>query len=170
MADLWGRLTRTLRALEAVAADPARLEDAGDVLPVLQYELHWASELLAGVEPPPAGEAAHAELGSALTAARDMTGDVAEALADGGLEATAPLVHEWRGALFRVRLARSRLGLPPASALPADVPPFPRSALVSALLVVFGVAAFAGGAVAVLWPMWAAGLLMIAAGCVGYRS
>jgi hypothetical protein len=172
MADLWGRLARTLRALEGAAADLTRLEDSADILPALQYELHWTSELLAGVEPPAAGQAAHAELGRALVAARDATGDIAEVLFCRGVDGAAPLLPEWRGALFRVRLARSRLGLPaaPAAAVAEPPAPFPRAAAVATVLIVCGVAAFAAGAVSVLWPVWAGGLLMIALGCVGYRG
>ena len=38
--------------------------------------------------------------------ARDATGEVVEAVDAWGAEAVEPLVYEWRGALFRVRLAR----------------------------------------------------------------
>ena len=62
-----------------------------------------------GIVPPAGAEAAHAELRAALAEARDATGEVAGALADGDADAVAALVHEWRGALFRVRLARHRL-------------------------------------------------------------
>ena len=49
---------------------------------------------------------------NALTEARELTAEMAEALAHGGLDAAAPLVWEWRGALFRVRFARRRLERP----------------------------------------------------------
>ena len=51
---------------------------------------------------------------SSLAAARDATAEVAEALTDQGAEAIEPLLPEWRGALFRVRLARLRLATPVA--------------------------------------------------------
>ena len=43
---------------------------------------------------------------------REATAEIAEALAHGGPDAAAPLVWEWRGALFRIRYARLRLERP----------------------------------------------------------
>ena len=87
---------------------------------MLQNRLHWAGELVAGIEPPPGGERSHAELVSCARAARDATGDVRETLEHGGADAAWRLVHEWRGALFTVRLARHRLDLGPE--LPVQPP------------------------------------------------
>src|SRR5437763_5653210 len=110
MAGLWSGLARTLTRLEAVAADPEeRLDEALETLPPLQYALHRTGELVVGIDPPPGAEVAHAELAVALADARDATADVLDALESGGPELAAVLVHEWRGALFRVRLARHRL-------------------------------------------------------------
>src|SRR3989442_6085374 len=117
MAGFWSGLSSTLRALEAIAADPRRLdEDALDALRALQYRLHWSSELLAGVEPPPGVRAGHEELADALVDARDATGEIAEAIQAGGPEAASGLLLECRGALFRLRLVRVRLTAEPAAA------------------------------------------------------
>ena len=75
----------------------------------LQYRLHTASESALGLSPPVAAEPAHTELAAALTGARDATGDVVEAADVHGARGVDALLHEWRGALFRVRLARLRL-------------------------------------------------------------
>jgi hypothetical protein len=170
MAGFWSRLSATLRGLDALAADPPRLdEDSLDVLRALQYRLHWSSELLAGVEPPAGIRAGHAELADALVEARDATGEVAEAIECGGREAAAPLLLEWRGALFRVRLARMRLAAGPAAAhRPPDVPPTWVAATATALTLL-GVTAFTAGAVLLLWPVWAVGLALVAGGVLVYR-
>lgn len=173
MAGLWSGLGRTLARLEAVAASPPeRLAGAAlGELPSLQYGLHAAGELALGIEPPPGAEIAHAELAAALADARDATAELVEAVESGGGEAAAALVHEWRGALFRVRLARLRLSAraePPAA--PAE-PSMTRrySPLAVTLLVLAGVAAFAAGARLAFWPAWAAGLAFVAAGLLAYR-
>ena len=107
---LWSDLTGALTRLERIAAEPDELdEDTLDVLPVLQYSLHRAGEAIHGLPPLPATAEAHRELAAALEDARDVTGDVAALLELEDAEAAAELVHEWRGALFRVRLARRRL-------------------------------------------------------------
>src|SRR6476660_539930 len=106
MAGFWSGLSGTLRALDAIAGDSHSLDRAAGALRALQYRLHWSSELLAGVTPPDEARAAHAELADALVDARDATGEVAETLAIAGADAAADLLFEWRGALFRVRLAR----------------------------------------------------------------
>ena len=61
-----------------------------------------------------AARTAHAELADALRCARDATAEVAEAVSIWGAAGVEPLLHEWRGALFRVRLARLRVA-PPAA-------------------------------------------------------
>jgi hypothetical protein len=165
LAGLWDSLASTLARLDAVAGDVRSLEDAGERLPVLQNRLHWAGELVAGIEPPPGAERAHAELATALESARDVTGDVREALEAEGAGTAWLLVHEWRGALFGVRLARHRLGLGTQAAA-APVEPatgFDWSAALAMVLVLAGTAAFTAGAVATLWPVWAVGLGLVAA-------
>jgi len=172
LAGLWSDLSRTLARLEAIAAEPEEMgEDALEALPALQYSLHRASELTAGIEPPLGDEGWHTELAAALSDARDATAEVAEALDAGGQEAAAVLVLEWRGALFRVRLARHRLqGRPALPAIDLDPPPRrPWPAVVAALLVVAGAAAFTTGATLTLWPLWALGLTFVAAGFLAYR-
>jgi hypothetical protein len=170
LADLWAGLSATLARLEALADRPDELGDeALDELPALQYALHRASELALGIVPPAGAETAHAELRAALVDARDATGDVTEALAEGKAEAAA-LVHEWRGALFRVRLARHLLARPaPEPRAPEPVQPFPWRPLAGAVLVVLGALTFTSGAVLALWPMWATGLTFVAGGLLASR-
>ena len=80
-------------------------------LPVLQNRLHWAGELVAGIEPPPGAERSHAELAGALEHARDATGEVRETLDTGGHRGgVAPRARVARGAV------RSAAGAPPARA------------------------------------------------------
>ncbi len=171
MAGFWSGLAGTLRALDQIAAGSHRLvEDAVDELRELQYRLHWSSELLAGVEPPAGACLAHAELSDALVDARDATGEVAEALELAGREAAAELLLEWRGTLFRVRLARIRLAATPEPE-PVHVPPDPpSSAATSSVLALLGAAAFVAGAALVLWPLWAAGLALVAGGLLVQRA
>lgn len=170
MAGFWSGLSRTLRGLESLAADPHRLDaDAIGALRSLQYRLHWSSELLAGVEPPPGAVDAHIELADALVDARDATGEFADAIETGD-GAASTLLLEWRGALFRVRLARVQLSSrPPRAAVAAPGPGFPFAAAIATALTVAGVAAFTAGAVLVLWPVWALGLALVAAGYLAYR-
>jgi hypothetical protein len=173
VAGLWGGLAGTLARLESIADGAAEDldESALSELASLQYSLHRASELALGIEPPTGAERSHAELQQALAEARDATGDVAEALEEGGAETASALVHEWRGALFRVRLVRHSLD---ARAAPAQVTPerprgFPWSALAGAVLVGLGAFVFTAGAVLAVWPLWALGLALVAAGFVAYR-
>jgi hypothetical protein len=171
LADVWGDLGRALSRLEALAAEPDELDDdALHVLPHLQYSLHRAGELTAGIDPPPGQEGAHEELAAALEDARDLTAEVADAIEMGGGSAVTVLVHEWRGALFRVRLARYRLSL---LLVPRHEQPLPRkprrSASVATALVLAGAASFAGGAVLTIWQLWALGLTLVAAGFFAYR-
>jgi hypothetical protein len=174
LAGLWGNLGATLGRLEAIAADPVvRLrEEAPDVLPALQYALHRAGELCVGIDPPAGAESAHAELAAALEEARDATGEVAELIDLEGPEAVGLLVHEWRGALFRVRLARHRLAAVPRVELPAESDAGGDAvgrAATSTLLVLVGTVAFTAGAVLAFWPLWALGLGLVAVGFLVYR-
>jgi hypothetical protein len=168
MAGFWSGLSGTLRALDSIAGDSHRLDGAEGTLRALQYRLHWSSELLAGVKPPDEARAEHAELEDALVDARDATGEVAEALERAGVHAAADLLYEWRGALFRVRLARLRLGARPEPA-PAPTKDPPYSAGAASLLALFGAVAFVTGAALVLWPIWAAGLALVAGGLLVHR-
>jgi hypothetical protein len=172
LAGVWADLSRTLHRLEALAADPDSLDDeALEVLPHLQYSLHRARELTAGIDPPPGQVGLHEELAAALTDARDLTAEAGEALEAGGGSAVGVLVHEWRGALFRVRLARHRL----KTEVPVQVEDFPvpsrvpRDALVATTLVAAGVGAFAAGAMLAVWPLWALGLALVGGGFLAYR-
>lgn len=167
MAGLWGGLASTLHGLEALAADARRLdEDTVDTLRLFQYRLHWAGEALAGVVPPDGTQELHGELADALAGAREWTGDMAAALERHGSAGAHELLLGWRGALFRVRLARMRLA-GPATDAPAGIG---RSAVLATALTFLGVAAFTAGAMFVVWPLWAAGLALVAGGTLLYRG
>jgi len=170
---LWTGLSRTLGRLDRIAAEPEQLEQPGVELslPRLQYALHLASEHAYGVEPPPGAETAHAELADALACARDATAEVAETLRDWGADGVWQLVHEWRGALFRVRLARLRLAMPAAGAKPEEPPhgAFAWRPLAAFLLALAGALAVAAGATLGEWPVWAAGLLAVCGSVLAYR-
>jgi hypothetical protein len=169
VAELWTNLARTLARLDDVAGQPE--PNALASLPSLQYRLHEAIELLAGIDPPTGAEEAHAELVSALEDARDLTGEV---LACGDV---VGFLHQWRAALFRVRLARSQLFLPRAQpAAPAEdeavegvgvslVAPLASVTLILLALVAFLVAGLFGP-----WLLWTAGLVLLAAALLVYRS
>ena len=167
---LWGDLTGTLTRLERIAAEPDELdEDTLERLPVLQYSLHRAGEAIHGLAPLASSAEAHRELAAALEDARDVTGDVASLLEENDWDGAAELVHEWRGALFRVRLARRRLIRLPAPLPVALDEPLPTAGAVLALaLLAAGTVAFLAGAVLVVWPLWAAGLAAVAASLLVY--
>jgi hypothetical protein len=175
LTGLWKRLARVVAELEAIASDPDELFDEDDVLdrlPSLQYALHAGAELAVGLRPPPGTEPAHAELGASLAAARDATAEVAEVLEHGGAVAAEALLPEWRGALFRVRLARMRVATPkplPAEYAPDHQAPSRGSAAFPAMLLALtGAVLFAVGASLTLWPVWALGLGLFAGGLLIY--
>jgi hypothetical protein len=170
---LWSGLARTLGSLDRLAAEPAQLED-DDVratLARLQYRLHVASEHAYGLAPPTGVEPVHAELAAALAGARDATAELAEAFDEDGLDAAMLCVPEWRGALFRVRLARLRLAAPvDATPLPPVEPKGRRgAAVIASALMLAGSIAFVGGAVGSLWPLWAFGIALVCASFVAYK-
>jgi hypothetical protein len=170
---LWSGLARTLAELERLAADPAVLDDEQvlDTLKQLQYRLHVASEDAYGISPPSGVEPVHAELAAALAGARDATAELVEALEEDGLEAALVYLHEWRGALFRVRLARLRL------TVPAPAPPQVertqtvgvRAPLLALVLAVLGATAFVAGATLDMWPLWAVGLTAVGCAFITYK-
>lgn len=174
LTGLWKRLSWALTELESIAGDPAELFDEDSVLdrlPALQYALHAASELALGLRPPAGAEIAHAELAASLAGARDATAEIAEVLEHGGGIAAEPLLPEWRGALFRVRLARLRVATP--KPLPAELQTEPEptargDALAATILAVSGATVFATGATLQLWPVWALGLALFASGLLVY--
>ena len=174
LTGLWKRLAWALTELESIAADPLELFDEDSVLerlPSLQYALHAASELALGLRPPAGAEIAHAELAAALAGARDATAEIAEVLEHGGGIAAEPLLPEWRGALFRVRLARLRVATPkslPAEPATEPEPPARGDALAATLLALVGATVFAAGATLQLWPVWALGLALVASGLLVY--
>jgi hypothetical protein len=173
MGELWSGLARTLARLDVIAGEPTVLveNDATAALRRLQYALHLASEHAYGLTPPPGAVTAHAELADALTCARDSTAEIAEAASLWGAEGVEPLLHEWRGALFRVRLARLRLAAPapkPVLEPDHDVNGIARP-LVAFLLALLGAVAFVAGATLGLWPVWALGLLAVCGSVLAYR-
>jgi hypothetical protein len=181
VSHLWEHVGAALVRLERVAESPAEGIADGflDELPQLQYSLHAGAELAVGIEPPPGAAPLHEELVSALAEARDITAEVGFALEAGDVELVEPLLPEWRGALFRVRLARlralERTALPigsdgnaePQPRAPRERPSF--SAVVATALVIGGAFLFTAGAVLAAWPVWAAGLALFAGGFVLYR-
>jgi hypothetical protein len=168
LAGLWGDLSRTLARLDEIAADP---EQGTDALPMLQYRLHRAAELVYGIRPPRAAEDAHADLVDALEDARDLTSEV---VARGPVDG---LLHRWRGALFRVRLARSQILQARAiHSEPEAVPAPPEQAsssfaapLGALTLTLLGAIALTTGAVLGPWPVWVAGVAAVAVGLLVYR-
>jgi hypothetical protein len=181
VSHLWERIGSALVRLERVAESPAEGVADGflEELPQLQYSLHAGAELAVGIDPPPGGEALHAELVSALAEARDITAEVGYALEGEDVELVEPLLPEWRGALFRVRLARLRALERSTVTIGSDegAPPEPKqrrertslSAIVATALVIGGAFLFTAGAVLAAWPVWAAGLALFAGGFVLYR-
>jgi hypothetical protein len=182
VGSLWERVGTALIRLERIAesAPDTVAEDFVDELPSLQYSLHSGAELAVGIEPPTGAEDLHDELVAALSEARDATAEIALALEAADAELIEPLLPEWRGVLFRVRLARLR-ALERTAVTPASegTPPHARrgvrrerasvSAVVATLLVVGGAFLFTAGAVLAAWPVWAAGLALFAGGFVLYR-
>jgi hypothetical protein len=183
VTDLWERVGAVLVRLERIAEAPPTVVETEilEELPGLQYRLHSGAELAVGIDPPAGAEAAHADLVGALAEARDATAEITGALENGDSELVHSLLPEWRGSLFRVRLARLRVlerpVLQPRSertveALTPDSPAAERdsiSAVVATLLVLGGALLFTAGAVLVAWPLWAAGLALFAGGFVLYR-
>jgi hypothetical protein len=180
VTDLWERVGSALTRLERVADSSSAelVEDHADELPGLQYALHSGAELAVGIDAPDMAATLHAELVAALGEARDATADVSSALESGDPDAVEPLLLEWRGALFRVRLARLR-ALERSRALVGERPRrTPRrgrsegiavSAIVATILILGGAFLFTAGAVLVAWPVWAAGLALFAGGFILYR-
>ena len=162
VGELWSWLSPTLAGVEDV--------DDLQTLRRLQYALHVASEHAFGLEPPEREASAHAELADALASARDVTGEIAAGYELFGEEGVQPLLHEWRGALFRVRLARMRLASPakhaPATGSTVDGIARPLTAF---LLALAGALAFVAGATLGVWPLWALGLAGVCASVVAYR-
>ncbi len=172
MGELWTGLARTMTRLDVVAGEPERLDadDACHSLRRLQYALHLASELAYGFAPPAAARTAHAELADALRCARDATAEVAEAASIWGAAGVEPLLHEWRGALFRVRLARLRVAPPVAQPVEeAELHDGVARPLAAFLLALAGAVAFVAGATLDAWPVWAAGLVAVCGSCLAYR-
>ncbi len=182
VADLWDGVAAPLVRLERIADAPAEsiADGASDELPSLQYALHAGAELALGIPPPVGSEALHAELLAALAHGRDATADVVAAIDEGERELLEGLLPEWRGALFRVRLARLRalertpLRLPDDGEggtrhhqLPAST--LSPAAVAATALIVAGALLFTAGAVLAAWPLWAAGLALFAGGFVLFR-
>jgi hypothetical protein len=174
VGDLWERVGSALVRLERIAESPPELvaEDFVDELPSLQYDLHAGAELAVGIEPPRGAEELHEELVASLGEARDATAEVALALEAADVELVEPLLPEWRGILFRVRLARLRVLERTARSRETPAEPVrarkreraPVAAIAATVLVVGGAFLFTAGAVLAAWPVWAAGLGLFAGG------
>jgi hypothetical protein len=183
VTGLWERVGSVLVRLERIADAPSATAESEllDELPGLQYRLHAGAELAVGIDPPFGAEAAHGDLVAALADARDATAEIAGALESHDSELVQSLLPEWRGSLFRVRLARLRVLERPAVQPRAETVAEPRrsespaedrisiSAVLATLLVLGGALLFTAGAVLVAWPLWAAGLALVAGGFVLYR-
>jgi hypothetical protein len=182
VTDLWERVGTALIRLERVADSTSEelVDEHAEELPGLQYALHSGAELAVGIDAPDMAATLHAELVAALAEARDATADVSYALETGDPETVEPLLLEWRGALFRVRLARLRAlersraatGEQPARASAGRRDRTDRtavSAIVATILILGGAFLFTAGAVLVAWPIWAAGLALFAGGFILYR-
>jgi hypothetical protein len=182
VSQVWERVGTALVRLERVAENPDAADDA--VLlserPQLQYSLHSGAELAVGIDPPPGTEPLHAELVAALAEARDVTAEVAGAFESGDSDLVETLLPEWRGSLFRVRLARLRAleRSSPAIGGDGEVSATTRrrgrerpsvSAIVATALVIGGALLFTAGAVLAAWPVWTAGLTLFAGGFILYR-
>ena len=175
---LWQRLGRTLMRLEHIADAPLEQvsDDVLDELPGLQYSLHATAEMAVGIEAPAPAAGVHSELLAALAQARDATAEMALALRSRDDELVERLLPEWRGALFRVRLARlralERYTMTPPEERPARARPDPEetpsghsvTAIAASVLVLVGALLFTAGAVLAAWPLWAAGLALFAGG------
>ncbi|MDP8910739.1 MAG: hypothetical protein M3M94_01580 [Actinomycetota bacterium] len=159
LAGVWCGLAQTLAGLDALAADPTesftderRLAEARR----FQYALHTAGELVLGIAPPDGSEQSHDELGRALVEAREATAEILDEVETAGAAAAAPLVYEWRGALFRVRLARLRLAGRPLAEAPPE-PPDPRlswpRAWFAAFLALGGALLFVAASRLEVWPL-----------------
>jgi hypothetical protein len=182
VGSLWERVGTALVRLERIAesAPDTVAGDFLDELPSLQYNLHAGAELAVGIDPPAGGEELHHELVASLAEARDATAEIALALEAADADLVEPLLPEWRGVLFRVRLARLRALERSAVASEPRRPEAPAahsprkerpsiSALLATVLVVGGAFLFTAGAVLAAWPVWAAGLGLFAGGFLLYR-
>ncbi len=162
VGELWSWLSPSL-------AETEELSDV-DSLRRLQYALHVASEHAYGLEPPEGARSAHAELADALASAREVTGEIAAGCDLFGREGVEPLLHEWRGALFRVRLARMRLAAPEKrTATQLAFEDGLARPLLAFLLALGGALSFVAGATLGLWPLWTLGLVGVCASVVAYR-
>ena len=171
----------TLIRLERVAEAPPDeiVAEAREELPSLQYTLHASAELAVGLDPPARVGPLHAELVDALAQARDATAEVAGAVEEGDDDLVGKLLPEWRGALFRVRLARLRALERSPLRLPVEEPAVTQrgrgevtvsaTTIVATVLVVAGAVLFTAGAVLASWPLWAAGLALFGGGFVLFR-
>lgn len=160
---LWSGLSPTLTGLDELPEDVQALRR-------LQYALHVAAENAYGIVPPEDAASAHAELRDALACAREATAELADACALWGAEGARPLLYQWRGALFRVRLARMRLAGPAPKRRPT--PPADEGIarpLLAVLLALAGALAFVAGATLAVWPLWAFGIVAVCVSVLSYR-
>jgi hypothetical protein len=182
VADLWEGLGAALTRLERIAEGTADevATAAFDELPSLQYHLHAGAELALGFEPPQDSARVHEELVASLAQARDATSQVVAAVEADDDVLVEHSLPEWRGALFRVRLARLRAlermavsprhqeRTPSRGQAPGTLGS-PAAAVAATCLAIAGALLFTAGAVLAAWPVWAAGLALFAGGFVLFR-
>jgi hypothetical protein len=177
MVGLWSGIAQTLGSVDELADEPELLASDRGVWSLcrLQYRLHIAGEQAYGLVPPAGSASAHAELRDSLACARDATALLVDTIEDEGPEGAMLSLHEWRGALFRARLARLRLAAP-AGMMATETQPEPdrsrggvAAPLAAFLLALAGAGAFVGGATLGLWPLWLAGLVAVTAAVLAYR-
>ena len=171
VADLWERLAPALIRLERIAETPPDeiVADAREELPGAAVQPARArAELAHGIQPPPraaAGAHRSSSTRSPRPATRPPTSPRPPRTSSTRSWSSSSL-PEWRGALFRVRLARLRAleSSPlraPTSRSSGWRPSRRRSsriAIVATALVIVGALLFTAGAVLAAWPLWAAGL------------
>jgi hypothetical protein len=166
LADVARDLGAALARLDALAAEPRALlldPERAAQLASLQYKLHAASEAILALAPPVEAIDLHEDLERALVVAREATGAIAAALEHG--EPLGSLIYEWRGALFRVRVARAELAQePPGPTWRDRVAALPWTKIQALILLVVALVAVGAGAHASIWPLVAAGVAAVGLG------
>ena len=162
LADVARDLGVTLDRLDELAAQPAALADPerSSQLAPLQYRLHAAAEAVLSLAPPAEAEELQSDLADALVAAREATSAIVQALEHGA--PVGSLVYEWRGALFRVRVARADLAREAEGR--RGLPTFAWTRIHGVALLLVALVAVASGAHESAWIVVAAGVAGALAG------
>ena len=167
VGELWSGLSRTLARLEALAAEPELLDDDERSTRCGAFSTACTSRASTrSGSPAGRGRAgAHRARGGARRRARRDRRGRRGARRRRALDGVDALLHEWRGALFRVRLARLRLRRAAAGAATLDRSPRAGAAAARARARWRAVLARGRrrrrasrvGATLELWPVWVAG-------------